>query len=156
MIVTQVWLTSEAPQAPAFATGLYIAFINPGVAVGSLVGGWFIAARGYRAACCVGPCLPHWRRSRSPPGCGCNGRLRLRCVNHRHHLPKHRAFRIGQFVDQRKVVAVAIGQQLDVEAARRAGVIIGLRLVLNPWVSRWPTSSNICGACSFAGSKTAG
>ncbi|OUI58216.1 hypothetical protein AZZ98_002059 [Serratia marcescens] len=56
--------------------------------------------------------------------------LRLRCgVNHRHHLPKHRAFRIGQFVDQRKVIAVAIGQQLDVEAARQAGVIIGLRLV---------------------------
>lgn len=83
--------------------------------------------------------------------------LRLRCgVNHRYHLPKHRAFRIGQFVDQRKVIAVAIGQQLDVEAARQAGVIIGLRLVLKPWVSRWPTSSRICGACDFAGSKTAG
>ncbi|HFF9517979.1 TPA: MFS transporter [Serratia marcescens] len=46
LIVTQIWLTSEAPQAPAFATGLYIAFINLGVAVGSLVGGWFIAAWG--------------------------------------------------------------------------------------------------------------
>lgn len=54
MIVTQVWLTSEAPQAPAFATGLYIAFINLGVAVGSLVGGWFIAAWGLQGSLLCG------------------------------------------------------------------------------------------------------
>jgi len=56
----------------------------------------------------------------------------LRCVDHRHHLPEHRAFRIGQLVDQRKVIAVAVGQQVDVETARQAGVIIGLRLVFEP------------------------
>ncbi|MBH2877700.1 MFS transporter [Serratia marcescens] len=54
LIVTQVWLTSEAPQAPAFATGLYIAFINLGVAVGSLVGGWFIAAWGLQGSLLCG------------------------------------------------------------------------------------------------------
>ncbi|WP_187322388.1 MFS transporter [Serratia marcescens] len=54
LIVTQVWLTAEAPQAPAFATGLYIAFINLGVAVGSLVGGWFIAAWGLQGSLLCG------------------------------------------------------------------------------------------------------
>ncbi|MBH2844039.1 MFS transporter [Serratia marcescens] len=54
LIVTQVWLTAEAPQAPAFATGLYIAFINLGVSVGSLVGGWFIAAWGLQGSLLCG------------------------------------------------------------------------------------------------------
>ncbi len=54
LIVTQVWLTSEAPQAPAFATGLYIAFINLGVAVGALTGGWFIAAWGLQGSLLCG------------------------------------------------------------------------------------------------------
>lgn len=42
LIVTQVWLTGEAPEAPEFVTGLYISFINLGVTVGSTVGGLFI------------------------------------------------------------------------------------------------------------------
>lgn len=46
LIVTQMWLTAEAPQAPEFATGLYIAFINLGVALGSVVSGGFIDAVG--------------------------------------------------------------------------------------------------------------
>lgn len=48
LIVTQVWLTSEAPEAPEFATGLYISFINLGVSIGSLAGGWFITAAGMK------------------------------------------------------------------------------------------------------------
>ncbi|WP_261301411.1 MFS transporter [Paenibacillus andongensis] len=48
LIVTQIWLTSEAPEAPEFATGVYISFINLGVSIGSLVGGWFITASGMR------------------------------------------------------------------------------------------------------------
>lgn len=43
LIVTQIWLTSEAPEAPEFATGLYISFINLGVSIGSVVGGLFIS-----------------------------------------------------------------------------------------------------------------
>ena len=54
LIVTQVWLTSEAPQAPAFATGLYIAFINLGVALGSLAGGWSITAWGLQGSLLCG------------------------------------------------------------------------------------------------------
>lgn len=46
LIVTQVWLTSEAPEAPEFATGLYISFINLGVTIGSTSGGWFLARLG--------------------------------------------------------------------------------------------------------------
>ncbi|WP_448665715.1 MFS transporter [Serratia plymuthica] len=54
LIVTQIWLTSEAPQAPEFATGLYIAFINLGVAVGSVVSGWFIDALGLQGSILCG------------------------------------------------------------------------------------------------------
>lgn len=50
LIVTQIWLTAEAPQAPEFATGLYIAFINLGVAVGSVVSGRFIDALGLQGS----------------------------------------------------------------------------------------------------------
>ncbi|NEW05647.1 MFS transporter [Paenibacillus sp. SYP-B3998] len=46
LIITQIWLTSEAPEAPEFATGLYISFINLGVSIGSVVGGWFISHAG--------------------------------------------------------------------------------------------------------------
>lgn len=42
LIVTQVWLTGEAPEAPEFVTGLYISFINLGVTLGSTAGGLFI------------------------------------------------------------------------------------------------------------------
>ncbi|WP_169089948.1 MFS transporter [Paenibacillus sp. PL91] len=46
LIVTQIWLTSEAPEAPEFATGIYISFINLGVFIGSAAGGWFLTAVG--------------------------------------------------------------------------------------------------------------
>lgn len=46
LIVTQVWLTSEAPEAPEFVTGLYISFINLGVMLGATAGGWFLARMG--------------------------------------------------------------------------------------------------------------
>jgi predicted MFS family arabinose efflux permease len=46
LIVTQVWLTSEAPEAPEFVTGLYISFINLGVTLGATTGGWFLARMG--------------------------------------------------------------------------------------------------------------
>ncbi|WP_085718184.1 MFS transporter [Pseudomonas sp. B28(2017)] len=46
LIVTQIWLTSEAPQAPEFATAIYISFINLGVTIGSTTGGWFLARMG--------------------------------------------------------------------------------------------------------------
>lgn len=42
LIVTQIWLTSEAPEAPEFVTGVYISFINLGVTIGSVAGGRFI------------------------------------------------------------------------------------------------------------------
>lgn len=54
LIVTQVWLTSQAPQAPEFVTGLYIAFINLGVALGAVVSGWFIDALGLRGCLLCG------------------------------------------------------------------------------------------------------
>jgi predicted MFS family arabinose efflux permease len=43
LIVTQVWLTSEAPE---FVTGLYISFINLGVTLGATAGGWFLTRMG--------------------------------------------------------------------------------------------------------------
>ncbi|WP_317204501.1 MFS transporter [Janthinobacterium sp.] len=46
LVVTQIWLTSEAGGAPEFATGLYISFINLGVTIGSLCGGWCIGRYG--------------------------------------------------------------------------------------------------------------
>jgi len=46
LIVTQVWLTSEAPEAPEFVTGLYISFINLGVTLGATSGGWFLTRMG--------------------------------------------------------------------------------------------------------------
>jgi len=46
LIVTQVWLTAEAPEAPEFVTGLYIAFINLGVTLGASSGGWFLTRMG--------------------------------------------------------------------------------------------------------------
>lgn len=50
LIVTQVWLTSVAPEAPEFATSLYISAANLGVVFGSAVGGWFITATGMTGA----------------------------------------------------------------------------------------------------------
>lgn len=50
LIVTQLWLASTAPEAPEFATSLYISTANLGVVAGSTVGGWCIAAAGMRGA----------------------------------------------------------------------------------------------------------
>ncbi|MDN2713208.1 MFS transporter [Janthinobacterium sp. SUN118] len=50
LIVTQVWLSSEAREAPAFAIGVYIAAINLGVTLGALAGGVAIARHGLQAA----------------------------------------------------------------------------------------------------------
>lgn len=42
LVITQIWLTQEAPEAPEFATSLFASTANLGVAVGSAVGGVFI------------------------------------------------------------------------------------------------------------------
>ncbi|AUH51361.1 MFS transporter [Chromobacterium sp. ATCC 53434] len=46
LVVTQVWLSAEAPDAPEFLGALYISFINLGVALGSALGGWLIGRQG--------------------------------------------------------------------------------------------------------------
>lgn len=42
LVITQMWLTSEAPEAPEFATSLFASFANLGIAAGAAVGGRFI------------------------------------------------------------------------------------------------------------------
>ena len=54
LIVTQVWLSSEAREAPAFAIGVYIAAINLGVTLGALAGGLAIEHYGMRGALACG------------------------------------------------------------------------------------------------------
>ncbi len=49
LVITQIWLTSEAPEAPEFATSLFASIANLGVAVGSSIGGWFIKTFGMSA-----------------------------------------------------------------------------------------------------------
>ncbi|MEK3910119.1 MFS transporter [Paenibacillus sp. FSL H7-0331] len=44
--ISQYWITSSAPEAPDFANGLFVAFANLGVTVGTLIGGMFIANMG--------------------------------------------------------------------------------------------------------------
>lgn len=46
LIVSQVWLTSSAPEAPEFATSLYISAANLGVVFGSALGGTWITQAG--------------------------------------------------------------------------------------------------------------
>ncbi|ALP35879.1 arabinose ABC transporter permease [Paenibacillus sp. IHB B 3084] len=46
LIVSQIWLTSEAPEAPEFANSLYVSFSNLGVTIGTAMGGWFISQLG--------------------------------------------------------------------------------------------------------------
>ncbi len=46
LIVSQIWLTSEAPEAPEFANSLFVSFSNLGVTIGTAVGGWLIAISG--------------------------------------------------------------------------------------------------------------
>ena len=57
LIVTQVWLSSEAREAPAFAIGVYIAAINLGVTVGTLAGGAAISCYGMQGALASGVSL---------------------------------------------------------------------------------------------------
>lgn len=46
LIVSQMWMTSAAPDAPEFATSLYVSAANFGVMLGAAVGGGFIDAVG--------------------------------------------------------------------------------------------------------------
>lgn len=50
LIVSQIWLTSAAPQAPEFATSLYVSAANLGVVLGSSVAGVFITSVGMTGA----------------------------------------------------------------------------------------------------------
>lgn len=43
LIVSQLWVTSAAPEAPEFATSLYVSAANLGVVLGAATGGGFIA-----------------------------------------------------------------------------------------------------------------
>ena len=54
LIETQVWLSSEAREAPAFAIGVYIAAINLGVTVGAVAGGMAIARYGMQCVIASG------------------------------------------------------------------------------------------------------
>ncbi|MDF2679422.1 MAG: arabinose transporter permease [Brevibacillus sp.] len=54
LIVTQIWLTSEAKEAPEFANALYISFINLGVTIGSAAGGWMITKAGMHGSIWIG------------------------------------------------------------------------------------------------------
>lgn len=46
LIVSQIWLTSEASEAPEFANSLFVSFSNLGVTIGTAAGGWVIAHAG--------------------------------------------------------------------------------------------------------------
>lgn len=46
--ISQYWITSAAPEAPDFSNGLFVAFANLGVTVGTSVGGLFISGMGTR------------------------------------------------------------------------------------------------------------
>lgn len=46
MVITQMWLTTAAPEAHSFATSLYVSAANGGIAIGAWVGGLFITAYG--------------------------------------------------------------------------------------------------------------
>ncbi len=48
MVITQMWLTTAAPEAHSFATSLYVSAANAGIAFGAWVGGLFIDAVGLR------------------------------------------------------------------------------------------------------------
>jgi predicted MFS family arabinose efflux permease len=46
MVITQSWMSAAAPEAPEFATSLYVSAANGGIALGAWVGGLFINAIG--------------------------------------------------------------------------------------------------------------
>ncbi|MFS0872609.1 MFS transporter [Paenibacillus xylanilyticus] len=46
LIVSQIWLTTEAQEAPEFGNSLFVSFSNLGITLGTAIGGWFIANLG--------------------------------------------------------------------------------------------------------------
>lgn len=46
--ISQYWITSAASEAPDFANGLFVAFANLGITVGTSIGGAFMAGMGAR------------------------------------------------------------------------------------------------------------
>lgn len=44
--ISQYMITSSAPEAPDFSNGLFVAFANLGVTIGTIVGGAFISGMG--------------------------------------------------------------------------------------------------------------
>jgi predicted MFS family arabinose efflux permease len=50
LVVSQIWLTAAAPEAPEFATSLFVSSANAGVMLGSLAGGVFITRLGMPGA----------------------------------------------------------------------------------------------------------
>jgi len=54
LVVSQTWMTSEAPEAPEFVNSLYVSFINLGVTIGSFAGGSLIAISGMKGTITAG------------------------------------------------------------------------------------------------------
>ncbi len=54
LIVSQVWLTTEASEAPEFGNSLFVSFSNLGIAIGAAVSGWFISHFGIHNLIWVG------------------------------------------------------------------------------------------------------
>lgn len=54
LVITQMWLTGAAPEAPEFATSLYVSSANGGVVLGAAVGGLFIDFVGMSGAIWTG------------------------------------------------------------------------------------------------------
>lgn len=48
LIVSQTWLSSDAPGPPEFINSLFVSFANLGVALGTASGGWFLSHMGIR------------------------------------------------------------------------------------------------------------
>ncbi|KAF6582215.1 MFS transporter [Paenibacillus sp. EKM211P] len=46
LIISQVWLTTEAKEAPEFGNSLFVSFSNLGITIGAAMGGWFISHLG--------------------------------------------------------------------------------------------------------------
>lgn len=46
ILISQALLTAESEEAPEFGNSLYVSFSNAGIALGPLIGGWFISRLG--------------------------------------------------------------------------------------------------------------
>jgi predicted MFS family arabinose efflux permease len=57
MVITQNWMTAAAPEAPEFATSLYVSAANGGIALGAWTGGLFIEAAGISGIIWCGLCF---------------------------------------------------------------------------------------------------